>query len=444
MAFKNVRRIAAISLMLGALLGVQAHFSRSFSHSVNGPDCVDCNPNICNDVVTIITADHALGRALITAHITQRFVEYREWLLETFFRDNLLHAMMRMTEQLSAVGMHQMLAVGALMDAKIQLETQRDFQHLQWQALKDYHPSEDFCWFGTNARSLSASEHTAIARKLTLNKFSMNRQLASLNSAGADSADSDKMARWQLFVDENCMVYNNNWDPDNPTISGLETICGSSAPSERANKDVHYSRYIDQVRTIDDVDFSGGTASDNEKDIISLARNLYGHDVLKRNIGLLTLDTMQSNYADLRAVAAKRNVAENSFSSIVSMKTPGTAAGAADTKQYMASLIRDLGIDNIADIDDFIGENPSYYAQLEILAKKIYQNQTFYANLYDKPENVARTAVALRAIELMLDRSMYESRLRKEMMISVLLATKLQENYEEVQSNLIAAGVGVD
>lgn len=446
---RTVRKCVAIILIVAAFLcGFLVHFNQTYAHS--NQICRNCNPNMCDDAEILIRQHHANGRLLILTHITQRFIDYRQWLLgydhdsdpdtppEGFFQGNLLPAMMRMTEQLSAVGMHQMLAVGTMMDAKIQLETQRDIQQLQVEALKDYHPSEDYCAFGTNARSLSASEHEATNKKLTLNKISLTRHLASMNSAGAASGETDRRSRWDVFVNQNCMVFNNNWSHNNPTISGLEPLCGSSANSERANRDIHYSRFVDQVRTIDGVDFTNAVASPSETDIIALARNLYGHEALKRNVGMLTLDTTQSDYADLRSVAAKRTVAENSFNTIVSMKMPGTANGAANTREFMASIMNDLGIEDIDDIVDVIGENPSYYSQLEMLGKRIYQDQTFYANLYDKPENVARTVVAMRAIELMLDREMYESQLRKEMLISVLLASKLQENYEKVESDLEA------
>lgn len=406
-----------------------------------------CNPATCNDTGVIIETYHANGRVIINTHISNRFIQFRQWIGDEFFINNLLNAMMRMTEQLSAVGMHQMFAVGVLMDAKIQLETQQDFQRMQVQALKDYQPSQNYCWFGTNVRSVSASEYAGRERKMTLNQLGMARQVATMNVSGSYSVEMDKLGRWELFVNENCMVFNNNWDHDNPTISGLQPLCNASADSERANRDIHYSRFVDQVRTLDGIDFTvDAAASDMEKDIISLSRNLYGHEPPKRTVGFLLKDTVQSEILDLRSVMAKRNVAQNSFNTIVGLKSPGTtnipgtASGGpgTNTKEFIASLLRDLGIDNIDDISDYIGDDPSYYAQLELLSKKIYQDQSFFANLYDKPQNVARTQTAMRAIDLMLDREIYESQLRKEMLISVLLSSKLQENYEKVQSELEA------
>lgn len=88
------------------------------------------------------------------------------------------------------------------------------------------------------------------------------------------------------------------------------------------------------------------------------------------------------------------------------------------------------------DIYKIIGENPSYYAQLELLSKKIYQNPDFFANLYDKPTNVKRKSTAMKAIELMLDRALFESELRQEMMLSVMLSSKLNKNYRTINRDL--------
>ena len=174
----------------------------------------------------------------------------------------------------------------------------------------------------------------------------------------------------------------------------------------------------------------------------------------------------------LRSIAAKRSVAENSFNSIVGMKSLGSAAGLLDepapdvtqTHRFLGAVLTELGIPE-AQALEYMGMNDpamwargassagspynystpdltaedldfSYFAQLEILAKKIYQNPDFYANLYDKPANVKRTSTALKAIELMLDRAIYESQIRQEMAMSVLLSSRLRMGFKDVNDNL--------
>ena len=112
--------------------------------------------------------------------------------------------MMRMTEQLSAVAMHQVMAIGMFMDAKHQLETQRLLQELQNQAHKDYQPSEDFCWFGTNVRSVAASEQLGRYNALALNARQVSRHMGKANISGADARDRDKLSRWRHFAKTYC------------------------------------------------------------------------------------------------------------------------------------------------------------------------------------------------------------------------------------------------
>src|SRR5690606_33409400 len=109
------------------------------------------------------------------------------------------------------------------------------------------------------------------------------------------------------------------------------------------------------------------------------------------------------------------------------------------TREYLGAILAELGTP-AEEIYELIGEHPSFYAQLEILTKKIYQNPDFYAGLYDKPANVARKSVALRAIELMLDRAIYESQLRREMASSVLLSATLQTQLKDGRQALPTGG----
>ena len=144
-------------------------------------------------------------------------------------------------------------------------------------------------------------------------------------------------------------------------------------------------------------------------------------------------------------------MAESSFNAIVGMKAQGSAAldgNTPRTREFMAAIMRDLGVgaelgnaeDQAKHIYGIIGDNPSYFAQLEILAKRIYQSPSFFAGLYDKPVNVARKSAALSAIENMIDREIYESQLRQEMNMSVLLSTQLEAEFEKASSQIGSRG----
>lgn len=372
----------------------------------------------------------------------------------------VIHAMQRMAEQLSAVAMHQAFIVGTFLDAKHQLETQRLFQELQIQAHKDYQPSTSFCMLGTAARSLGHSEALGRYNALVLSRRHIARHLGNANMASAEKEVDDKTSRWKKFTEVYCDPRDNNPRP-NDSGSGLAAVCKTRNPArnqaDRINIDIDYTRMIENRRSIGvSYPMSPVVSGADDADVMALAQNLYGHDVLFRvfSEGDVKEDNKNHLYMALRSVAAKRSVAENSFNAIVGLKSYGSAGGAfgggVETYKYLGKILMELGIPEL-EVKEYLGldpnadwvrnkpdyiPDPSYFAQLEILAKKIYQSQRFYANLYDTPTNVERKAAALTAIELMLDRAIFESQLRQEMALSVLLSTKLQKNFDDANTAL--------
>jgi hypothetical protein len=97
-----------------------------------------------------------------------------------------------------------------------------------------------------------------------------------------------------------------------------------------------------------------------------------------------------------------------------------------------------LGVPD-ADVDAFMGQNPSYYAQMEVLTHKIFENEGFFTNLYTTPANVARIGVALQALKLMQDRDRFESSLRREMLLSQILELQIRERQGRVLSDIQGA-----
>ncbi len=420
---------------------------------------------------------------------------FEDWMIDDFFEPLVVPAMADMMTQMGAVAMQYTTNIGLFLDAQVQMDTQRLYRKLQFQAHKDYMISEDFCWFGTNVKSLAATEDKAKNNALILSRLSMDRMMGTLGTAGAQSKFDDYKARWNNFITDNCDRRDNNAQTDgiNPLLidaTGLQLACdhdgsGSDIGADvlelrRVNRDIDYVRLIDEPRTLD-IDFTNdeldssdiitdllGSAidefqPDEEEDIIALSQNLYGSKLLSRKLSRaqLSKDNARNIYLALRNIVAKRTVAQTSFNAIVGLKSYGTSSSMntldlgpgvtlvgdiflqeeRQTERYMAAIVNQLfrleGTSVTAgsfdfsggNIFDFIGFNPSYYSQLEILAKRIYQNPDFYANLYDSPTNVKRKKVAMQAIGLMVDRAMYESQLRREMSISVLLASKLNAEH---------------
>ncbi|MGH1398081.1 MAG: hypothetical protein ACRBCT_02595 [Alphaproteobacteria bacterium] len=398
------------------------------------------------------------SRDEINAHTNDEFAAHRVWWISIVWEDNILPALMLMSEQLTAVGMKQVEVIGTFIDAKHQMETQQTFGELRARAHKDYHPSVGMCEFGSSIKSLAASERIGEMNSTIMAQRSMDRMLGNANTSGAGE---DTKSRLKQFREVYCDISDNN--------NGLALMCdhdnapgGNSGGADplRFNKDIDITRTLDAPWSLD-VNFTdGGSASTpDEQDVLALAANLYGSEVLYRpGIELKPLDDLantpnideskivtpaQTAYLDARAVMAKRSVAENSFNAIVGEKSSGTVG----SRQFLEALLKELGMEdtgsnvktsngNKSELDALLGDNPSYYAQMEVLTKKLYQNPDFYTNLYDKPANVERKGVALQAIGLMQKFDLFKSYLRNEATMSILLELAVADIQEEIETEM--------
>ncbi len=335
-------------------------------------------------------------------------------------RDNWVGALMHFTQTNTAIMMQQAIAFGAFMDAKHQLETQRLFGELRAQAHKDYASSEQMCRYGTQVRSLAASERRGQVTAQMINQAMLQRQTLRAGSTAADGAISDKRARLDRFRQTNC----------NPDANGgtLSTFCATGGVRARIDKDVDFTRSFDQRYTLD-VNLMDATSTSDEQDVMALSKNLFGHTIFDYipETALVRRDNHREILA-MRSIHALRSVPQNSFSTMIGMKAQGT--GGVNT--FLKSVMGELGV-AAADLDAFAGQNPSYYAQMEVLTRKMTQNPAFFTNLYTSPENVRRAGVAIQAIGLMQDRDRYEGALRREMLASLMLEMKLRASQEETE-----------
>lgn len=364
----------------------------------------------------------------IRQHVTNEFQAYRLWFVSDMFTQNILPAWQLMTNQLTSVLMMQVTAIGQFFDAKHQLETQRLFQVLTAEAHKDYQPSEGLCSFGTNIRSLASSERKSDQTQRILATRDMKRQLS--NGDGIGDLN-DKESRIKDFIKNYCDTTDNG--------NGFNRFCkGTTSKKERQNKDINYSQTIENKLTLD-LDFSNNSTTDDEQDVMALSANLFAHDVLPTIASRVLSDGSEDAllaanlYLDVRSIAAKRSVAENSMHAITALK----ASGEPGSAPYLYRIMQNLGI-NKSELEDLLGKNPSYFAQMEVLTKNIYQNPNFYTDLYDKPVNVERKGAALQAIALMQDRDIFDSLIRSEASLATLLETLLQKEHRRVSSKLIS------
>ncbi|MCB9963430.1 MAG: hypothetical protein H6855_05765 [Rhodospirillales bacterium] len=361
-------------------------------------------------------------------HVSDTIANHQTWMLDSLWYENVLPAMMKMANQLSAVAMQQVQIIGTFMDAEMQMQTQQLLQKLQAEAHKDYQPSEELCSIGTGVRSLASSERMGELTSLVMSKRTIDRQMRNQNTLAADPA-KDAVARINQFANRYCNKKDNN--------EGFGKLCDGATKPEFHNKDVDFTRTIDVPLTLD-VNFAtgntgaGAKATDDEQDVLAMATNLFANKIMTGN---LNIDGQRApdreRFLDYRAVMAKRSVAQNTFNTLIGMKSAGSGIGTTE----LNAILEELGVP-AAQVTQILGNNPSYYAQMELLTKKIFQNPSFYINLYDKPANVNRKAVALQALQLMLLNDTFNSQMRTELIMALALESELMKAQEGIQGRL--------
>ncbi len=425
------------ALFAGTLSAPAPHQTRSTAWA---GVCVDC-------MTVMLQNNNTRGRMndehnQTNEHIDNEFSIWEEWLDTTFM--NAFYPpeyLARMAHQLTVTAVYQVFAIGTLLDAKQSLEVQRVLQKKMAEAHRDYQPSVGVCSVATTIRSLADAERRAETTTFVLSQRAQDRQLGNMHTAAAGGGYSDKESRLEQFRRRYCDVRDNN--------GVYMGVCGSANTSRAAtlNKDIDYTRTVDAHRTMN-IDFTDEQLTEDEEDVLALASNLYSHEMAPRIPETSYNNTSAQNRSDRlrqlldqRQIIAKRSVAEHSYNTIVGLKALGEPRpnpanndeiNSTNTAGYMRVILQQLGL-STAQANEFLGERPSYFTQMEVVTKKAFQQPTFYADLYDKPANVDRKKVALQAIGLMQDFDTWQSYLRTESLLSVLLEIEVAKYQAAVE-----------
>lgn len=325
----------------------------------------------------------------------------------------------------------EMVAMLSFFDAQNLMLANITMQRTQIQTQRDYNPSEQICRFGTLSRSVASSEERGKPVAVSMATQAVSRQMLKAGTAGGSSSgagttigrSADTKARWGQFLGKFCQP-----SDFNRAISA----CTGAGGDKQINRDIDMTRTLDAPLTLD-LDYSAAGTPDSEN-LSALMSNLYASNLVtnltKSDLEAIAKQKFSSEatqnslrkFFDYRALVAKRSVAENSFAAIAALK----AKGDKSSTDYMKAVLKQLGLTDKDDLDRYLGVPPSYYTQMEILTKKLYQDPAFYANLMDSPANVGRQQVAMSGIELAQDRDIYESLRRSEMLLSTLLEVYVQ------------------
>lgn len=374
----------------------------------------------------------------IRNYIITEITNHETWMTDTFWSKLLEPELAQMTNRIDESLLTQTTSIGTFLDAQNNVERARMLQESRADAAIDFAPSEQLCRYGSLGQSLASSEAKMRANKQALVKRSLNRQLGDPNMASSTS-DGDVTARMAKFVVRYCD------NTDNNGKNGKMKLCKTATGDKFLNADIDYVKTFDSKPTLNaDFTESKNAPSDDEQDLLALSDNLFANDLMGRPAtGELQTGEQISNartaYMDMRALIAKRSVAENSFNTLAAMKLRGTDPGTTGSKgstPYIISVLKELGVDSDASIKDYLGGAPSYDAQMEVLTKKIYQNPAFYVNLMENPANVQRQYAAMQSFGLMQQRDIFDSILRSEMLLSLIVELEVGKYQDEAQALL--------
>ncbi|MEM6811365.1 MAG: hypothetical protein AAF549_02750 [Pseudomonadota bacterium] len=374
----------------------------------------------------------------IRAHMTDEMIRHRTWFIDEFFTRHIRPAMILMTNQLSAVSMKHIFLVGKFLDASHQMETQRLLQLKMAETHSRMQLSEGFCEIASGVKGLHISEDKANIGQIAFVNRMMDRALKNNDSMSGGGENSDLLSRIDDYRNFYCNQYDNG--------GRLDRLCGGiGQPGVTKNKDINFFQTVLAEQTIlGDIvtDVAGDVDGQGENldayDVFALTTNLFGHEQnpdmprtdLATEEGMPLSKSIE--YINLRSIAAKRNVAKNTFSAIVSERFQG--AEAIDFS-HLRRIVVDLGVPE-SEVYELMGAIPSYFAQRKVLTDYIYQNPVFYTELYESPENVLRKDTAIKALNLTIQDDFFDRQLESEATLAVILDVMLESERMKVRGEI--------
>ncbi len=333
-----------------------------------------------------------------------------------------VEAFQKFGNQIVETLMGETAAWGSFMEAQNTVNSILSLQEHQAKTAIKYLPSEQLCRFGSLSQSLVASEAVTNSNKEILSRTLQGRETGAKNTLFARNNANMVQGRANQLV---------SWFCDK---TDFRKICKNQDNDTNVNKDVDYTRNIDIPLTLN-IDFTNDMGVNDEPEeatILALADNLFPAQPIDKTFNSRGYYAEGADYRSLQSI---RSVARNSLVSLITEKAKGLAGSAP----YMGKLMQALGVPE-DQVDTMLGKNPSYYAQMEVLTKKLYQDPAFFVNLIDTPANVDRQRAAIRAIKLQQGEDFAETVKRREMLLSLLLELKLRERAESINQRIVNAG----
>jgi hypothetical protein len=308
--------------------------------------------------------------------------------------------------------------VGNVLEGQSNINSIQSLQKKSATAILNGQSSEQVCRMATLSQSLAKSDFSGMAHQKAIAQILQDRDAGRVGSlyynGGGINIDDGLGARITLFRKNYCDKKDEN--------TSLDKFCDVDVDRE-LNRDVDITRVLDTPLTLD-VNFVGNSTIDNDKDeapLLALAENLFPSLPITNGEAA---GSSQENYMKLRSLMAARNVARNSFASYVAEKAKGDNV---TVTPFAMNVMKTMMVDP-TEAEKFLGRNPSYFAQMEVLTKKLYQMPDFVTALSTGAANVDRVRIAMKAVDLQQGADFLESMYRREMMLATYLEQRIQNS----------------
>lgn len=340
--------------------------------------------------------------------------KHQDWLVSDFWGKNVEPAIEEATASIESFILGNAALDGNVMEGQSNIDSIRAFQEQASDALVGAQTSDALCRFGSLSKSLAASDVKVQAKVLDLSKASLDRELLRRGQKSAEGTTQDLISRYELFKSKFC---------DIKSYGATFSFC-TKADDYLTNLDIDYTRLVDTQATISDAEDRG---------VVPLMNNLFAPETFQPiPADSLKPSANSSNsrdlYMDQRALIAKRSVAQNTFQNIVARRSQGTGG----SMESMKALLKNMGISEDSEVVRYLTDKPSYYSQMDVLTKRVYQDADFFKNLMDNPTNLARQYAAMQSFGLMQQRDMYDSVQRSELLLSLIVEMELEDYQSKV------------
>ena len=376
--------------------------------------------NVCTDTVNCLNIQqyHKATQCFIKNEINYQITKYEIWLEEAFWEDGIKASLPKMQSQISVAIQDKIKTMGSLMDSQIQQEAQLTIQKRKHKAEKSVQPSEEHCKAVTLSGGVIAAKESS--RKHVANSMDHLKRIATSSSPVL----TDKRQAVSIQKEHALCKYISRQVAN----GAMEEVCDSTEPSDE-DQERAFIGNMTSKRTLDD---------DDQQALNAAAQGMFlSNRPSNYEPSLLAEDEMKLAHMQHRSVSSRELMSSYCF-----LKTfQHRMGGDSSQLNYIKAFLADRGITDPDQLDAFIGQNPSLYAQRKVLELSL-SDPEFGMGLVDTNENVLKLSNIAKSYGISAKYDMLEALQCNQIMASQMLTDKIlplgRDLQEDVDSLTVA------